>query len=92
MAKEAETKKYAKYVHELTPKPKGAIRNVTTTDANDFPLMTHHLEAITYHHKGSVYIPGKPFPLTMKEYKEHRSSLCLRPTTVVTFPNVPYLR
>ncbi len=71
MAKKAETEKYAQYVHELTPKAKGAIRNVITTDANDFPLMTHHLEAITYHHTGSVYIPGKPFPLTMKEYKEH---------------------
>lgn len=69
MAK-ATGKKYAKYVHEvkITQGP-GEMRNDVAIDANNFPLMTHHLEAIMYHHTGSVNIPGKPFTMTMEEYK-----------------------
>ncbi|MFC1932174.1 hypothetical protein ACFLXU_00885 [Chloroflexota bacterium] len=60
--------KYDKYVHPVTHAFKTPMRNIASIDADTFPMMTHHLEAITYHHPGSVYIPGKPMPLNYNEY------------------------
>ena len=63
-----ETWKYARYISEVSQTFKTPIRNIAMIDADVFPVMTHHLEAITYHHPGSVYIPGKPLNLTYEEY------------------------
>ncbi len=70
MAQEA-TGKYAKYV-QVVKSLRGIqdpVRNGLIVDSLTFPLMTQHLEALTYHHTGSCHDPERPFAMTMEEYK-----------------------